>query len=437
MAYNCVYENFYRLDEREEFDNSLYNIDASVYASEDLFRNVYDKFASIKYRSLNFDYFTSAKVSPLINSLNLHDGSSNSSLLAINNYLSTLGVVVRDPLGTGATDLSASPVSSLSSPVSDLSKGISFSTAFIRSMFAVEKILSITGRAKKTYDAQVLAHLGVDVPRDIKHEITFIGSQTGSIKIGEIIATAGTEDTAFGDMAGKGYGTLNNKSLKFTAPCHGIFIAIFSCVPKVSYYAPLEKHAQITSRLDFWHPEFEKLGMQPIFGYESLAAGGNKGHVTSVFGWQMRYSQYKERFDKVSPAFAQTIVSNWAVEGEGRDPQLVEKDPSTTFNTWSNWVISMRPYRNVSNLETVPLKNFLCSPYELNDLMSIRYGWSDPDVDPSTAVPDWWKLTPSGVSLVQGFSTNMGGLFIEILYFILLILILSSFLLWAKILFLI
>ena len=30
----------------------------------------------------------------------------------------------------------------------------------------------ITGRTKKNYDAQVLAHFGVNVPHDVKHDIT-------------------------------------------------------------------------------------------------------------------------------------------------------------------------------------------------------------------------------------------------------------------------
>ena len=39
-------------------------------------------------------------------------------------------------------------------------------------MFAVEKLLRITGRARKDYDSQVLAHLGFKVPHDVKHELT-------------------------------------------------------------------------------------------------------------------------------------------------------------------------------------------------------------------------------------------------------------------------
>ena len=39
----------------------------------------------------------------------------------------------------------------------------------IRQMFANEKKLAmITGRTKKNYDSQVLAHYGVNVPHDVK-----------------------------------------------------------------------------------------------------------------------------------------------------------------------------------------------------------------------------------------------------------------------------
>ena len=38
----------------------------------------------------------------------------------------------------------------------------------IRQLFANEKLAMITGRTKKNYDSQVLAHYGVSVPHDVK-----------------------------------------------------------------------------------------------------------------------------------------------------------------------------------------------------------------------------------------------------------------------------
>lgn len=410
MAYNAVYENFYRLDEREKFDNTLYNIDGFVYDSEGIFAENYLHFACLKYRPLAFDYFTSAHVQPLINPLNVKDGGLNTSLLAVNNYLNSLGVKTMDYTGLQGGDNLNRVVGGTYPNTSSAPQ--SSTTSSLRSIFAVEKILSVTGRAKKTYDAQVLAHLGVDVPRDIKHEITYVGTQKGSIKIGEIIATAGTEDTPLGDMAGKGYGSIGNKSIDFVAPCHGVFIAIYSAVPRLSYYAPLEKHMQISSRLDFFHPEFEKLGMQPVFGYEATPYSDTV--APSILGWQMRYQQYKQRFDKCSPAFIEHVVYNTS---QTTNPRLA-------FNQWKNWILSSRPYREVltSNNPSyfTRLHNFLSLPTDLNNIMSVAYGWTDSSmpadgaVIPATQVaPNYWNFDALNVAVANrtGFASNVASLF--------------------------
>ena len=409
MAYNCVYQNFYRLDEREKFDNSLYNIDGYLYDDDAPFQGNELKFLQLKYRPLAFDYFTSAKVQPLINPLNINGNTSNSSLLAVNNYLNSIGVGVSGTAGNNTNATLAGVVANVYSrsdgfiPVN--------STGALRSVFAVEKILSVTGRAKKTYDAQVLAHLGVDVPRDIKHEITYVGTQKGVIKVGEIIATAGTEDTPLGDLAGKGYGNVGIKNIDFTAPCHGIFIGIYSAVPRISYYSPLEKQFQISSRLDFFHPEFEKLGMQPIFGYECTPY--NTSVASAILGWQMRYQQYKQRFDKVSPAFIDHYTSQTSISDE----------PKPVFNQWKNWVLSSRPFRTFATSNNpsyiTRLHNFLSLPTDLNNIMTVKYGWTDSSVPSSGDIPapqvapDYWNFdaADSALSARKGFASNVATLF--------------------------
>lgn len=379
-AYNCVYQHFYRLDDREVFDAQTYNIDEAVYGSDSLNTIWHEKFFDIKYRSRQFDYFTAGSVSPLINSTNIKGGPNNSSLLDINNYLASF---LDDKLQTQSID--ASTIITPRSIGSAGSVGYANanyvpSTASLRSLFAVEKLLSVTNRAKKTYDAQVMAHFGVNVPTDYKHQIQFIGQQKGNIHVGEIISTAGTSDNALGDIAGKGYGNVNTKDIDFTAPCHGIVIGIFSCVPKVRYYTPLIKQWQLTNRLDFFLPAFEHLGMQPIFQWECAAipyswsykSSLNWTSRTSVEGWQMRYQQFKQQISRVSPAFTKTLFSSYNEQG---DPNLYAQG----FNEWSSWVISQRPYDInfvPNNNGILTLTSFLAGPTMLNDIMAVQY----PDV---------------------------------------------------------
>ena len=95
-------------------------------------------------------------------------------------------------------------------------------TAYVRRNVCNEKLLMITGRTKKTYDAQVLAHLGVEVPHDVKHDISCIGRTTFDLHIGEVTSLASTSDSPLGELAGKGWSMGQGKQFKFTAPCHGV-----------------------------------------------------------------------------------------------------------------------------------------------------------------------------------------------------------------------
>lgn len=364
MAYNCIYQHFYRLDDREEFNSETYNIDSVVFGGGTLSENFGRDFFDLKYRPRFFDYFTSAKVAPLINSNNVLSSGPATDLTSINNYMSINGIRLTNELDGNPQNLESATGVRPSVNV--------WTTSNLRSMFAVEKLLSITNRAKKTYDAQVLAHLGVDMPTDYFHQIQFIGSQRSTIKVGEVVATASGVDGSgtsvpLGDVAGKGYSVMGSDGVKFTAPCDGVFMAIYSAVPRVRYYAPLEKHAMITSRLSFFQPEFAKLGMQPIFGYEAFAAPEASTEYsanTDVLGWQMRYEELKSRFNKVSPAFVDTIVYS---------STTFVQDYVQTFNDWHTWTVIERPYQAGNNVSAIELKNLLANPYMLNGLMAESY----------------------------------------------------------------
>lgn len=381
MAYNCVYEHIYRIDDREEFKPDLYNIDKDIYDSNSIFSGRANHFFSLKYRPKHFDYFTCVNPSPFVNSQNIlvNSGGAN-NLYKVNNYLSSLEIS-----GVGADNNYVS-VDSITQLRQYNTGGVGniLSTSTFRSLFAVEKLLSITQRAKKTYDAQVMAHLGVDVPHDVLHQVIKIGTQHTQIKIGEVVSTAGTADTPLGDIAGKGYAVLPDKGIKFTAPCHGMFIAIYSAVPRFRYYAPLPKHAQVSNLLDFFVPEYEKLGMQPVYGYEGtpvMIMSTEQGDTAPV-GWQMRYEQYKRLYNRVSPAFVDTILQSYDTNPQSDTSQVLQQ-----FNSWHNWTIVRRPFdfftpSNTHNvLNRVELGTLLCGSAELNGLMAVDYfdakGWND------------------------------------------------------------
>lgn len=389
LAYNCIYEYYYRLDNREIFDQNLFNWDQYYQRTTpiDADDNIWDIFY-MRYRPLGNDYFTDVKVSPIVDVLNLNN---KNNLQIANNWLSRnlFGSLAGDivlksgsigspgdfvsfsPTGAGFNDpsLNVSTVFGFnSSQVANSSKdsinGADINTANIRAMFASEKLWSITGRAKKHYDDQTLAHFGFEVPHDPKHEITCFGHDVSDINIGEVISTSntwdGTNGSPLAEIAGKGYGSQSGKKHKFTAPCHGVVMVIYSVTLDRNYIQGVPKYNVMRDRSDLYQPEYDHLGMQPMFMYEVgdyvLANHGN------IYGWQYRYEQWKRRYNRLTRGFSNAVTPGYGVGA---------------FSSWFN--VSYQNLTDDTNkANTSSFVNFLNLPTDINSIMLVSYqvNWS-------------------------------------------------------------
>ena len=393
LAYHCIYQYYYRLDTRERFDQSVFNWD-KYYSTPVVTLSDADirKMFTLYYRPLSDDYFTNVKVSPIVDTLNLN---VKNVLETTNNWLTRSGVpggvsnviVSGNIIGADSNTAAATyPKGNLSNDPSDsiqtkfgINRGTSgtgystvvsndLNTANIRAMFANEKLWSITGRARKHYDDQTLAHFGYQVPHDPKHEITCFGKDKSQIHIGEVISTAATSDAPLGEIAGKGYGSQGSRMHYFKAPCHGVIMTIFSITPRVRYQTSFAKYNAIASRNDMPIPEYDHLGMQPVFGYET--GNINDFPVSSIIGWQYRYEQFKRRYNRVSLAFRY-------------------RNSASYDGALSSWMLSYTPYI-MSNDVTGPTEEeiygpnmnsyyyFVYTPNMLNQLFLAQYSmeWS-------------------------------------------------------------
>lgn len=389
-AYQAIYQNYYRNDDREKRDISSYQLDYLLGGGAvSLFK--------LRYHQRPKDYFTSLRVSPIMSVLNLRgDVDDNTSL----DYLSRL----QNFLLPDANDDSKpnaglfgydSEFDSSSSYPDGSNKGFTgfyshinwLNTNLLRSLFAVEKLARITGRAQKNYDSQVLAHLGVKVPRDIKHEISYIGGFDGSFGVHKIMSTANTaysdgnpDSTNLGELAGNAVGGLGGKTLSFEAPCHGILMAVYYAIPSFSYPlgTMIDKQTMLTNRLDLPIPEFYKLGDQPMYVYEQHVNNMSDDALffnnTLPLGWQRRYEQYKRKYNVHTMAFAQPY--NWDSNEHSAD------DDARVVNTWSPWVMGRYPFvhfyaeqdDSLDIIDATPRGyDFLGSPCDLDNIFVQTY----------------------------------------------------------------
>lgn len=432
LAYNCIYQYYYRPEDVEVFNQNSFNFDkfydqASVGNSDYGYANFL-----IKYRCAYKDYFNSVRRSPLLNDRNLLDSSN---FLSVPQFLGENGIV------RAGIDGTSSPSSSFSgAPITLFNNGSIYdegsddasygkTTDQLRVLFANEKLQMITARAQKNYDAQTLAHFGFKVPHDVKHQISHLGHQKATMHIGEITALAGSQNTQFGEYAGRGMVALKSKGIKFTAPCHGLVMTIFSVVPRYDYFTGFLKKNVLQNRLSFYQPEYDNLGMQPMYLWEAWlptnqtgqsiestiesAADGvdydkynflPKNVADFIQGWQFRYEEKKRQFNRASTAFAGGDLQPWIL---GRRP-FAGRLAGVSVGTRQNptWIENASSYYSISSLP------FLSLPTDTDGLFLMNYQskWIDDAVEGDTTASgeDWnnqpWNIWATDPFVVFGHS---------------------------------
>lgn len=306
LAYQKIYHDFYRLSDFEDQLPITYNLDLSVQASTtDVSftpsQILSHEFFTLRYRPWKKDFFQNTFPSPLMGQNSV--GSNGHSLVQSFHQWLQSGIDFTTRNQSGSYDVSnptwIRPQNTSSSAYAG-SLDVVSPTA-IRTSFAVQKLLEVTRRAAKTYDAQQLAHFGVKLPRSIEDSVYYLGSSKGDINIGDVIATstgsnAQGASSVLGQIAGKGYGYNKGNAITFDAPCHGILMAIYSCEPDVDYSSEVYDRQQTNiSRADWYTPEFDNLGMQPLFEYQTNPTS----NYSSIVAWQYRYSELKCKYNRV------------------------------------------------------------------------------------------------------------------------------------------
>lgn len=334
LAYQKIYSDFYKRDDYESTNARHFNIDdlagvegETIFGETSTARfdaNRLLNMMRLRYRWQPKDYFTGVVPSELYNVGSIIDGISN------------LGA--GQGLGLNAEELGS--LTGGAKNTNDGNNGIKLydgstwqtsvvSTKTIRSAFAIEKLLRLTRRAGgHDYISQTAAHYGFDVPKGRGDKVEFLGGFTANINISEVITTADTDRGFAGQIYGNGVGSLETRDdIEFTAKEHGIIMCIASVVPELDYSAEgLEAFNAKFMRGDYFHPELQDLGLQPVFGYELnnywhgrvtgtmypsyAAAKAGIGAFTATFqeavnlrgavlGFNPRYYEYKASYDRL------------------------------------------------------------------------------------------------------------------------------------------
>lgn len=318
LAYQKIYYDHYRITEFFEDEPSVYNADS--FELDNFDSDNIDSFR-LHYRPFHKDYFTNIKPQPLIDTINSlglqfslkdYDGQ-----IGLNNYQ------VFNPSYNDSGSPLYYPVAGQAAAAHKSEDPQSISASVMRAAFAYDKLLQITHFAPNDVDAQITAHFGFKVPQGVDGRVVYLGSDDSRIDVGEVASTSdtlssdGAQGAQLGALAGKGAGYREGKAThEFTAPVHGILMAIYSSEPTCDYAPAFDKLLQYTDVNNYYRPEFENLGMQPLYASEltGFELDSDEELPTSnfVLGFQYRWSELKQKYSTIHGDFLDTLP-DWVI----------------------------------------------------------------------------------------------------------------------------
>ena len=210
--------------------------------------------------------------------------------------------------------VNAGPNAVVSNPlvVSLPSIAASFDVLALRRGEALQRWKEISLNVPQNYRAQIKAHFGVDVGENMSGMSTYVGGDSSSLDISEVVNTnlQSGDSQSEAVIAGKGVGS-SQGSEKFEARDWGVLMCIYHNVPLLDYVPSAPDPQYFVSRnTDLPIPELDSIGMQsvPISMYSNSDNELVTGFASSDFtmGYLPRYYNWKTSYDYVLGAFTTT-----------------------------------------------------------------------------------------------------------------------------------
>lgn len=370
-AFQCIYMHHYRNEEYEKLDPTCYNMDslfADGYADNlsagpaqtnsspqylhptssatppsNVSRHLisWEKLMQPRYKNWRKDIFTSAKPNSgfsSVSGLSSLSGQRGTDFywptsVHVNVNQGSSGAITTGgfPSSTPETAFNFSstnasvPYLELAGRVYDNSRtSTSLYPQQIYNLMAQDKFLRSAVYADKNLSAQMKALFGDDY--NDSHCPSYLGSFSTTVNISDVTATATGNDgdtadlssSLLGEIAGKGYNSAGKNSIfsrKFDYD--GVVIGVHYLMPRNNYdSARLNLFNTKVSAYDYFYPQFDGLGMQPIYMFERnyYIQPSSVVSPTTLFGYGPRFHEYKQRTNEVHSCFqSNQSDSDWTL----------------------------------------------------------------------------------------------------------------------------
>lgn len=329
LAYKKFCQDYFRYSQWQDSSPYLWNIDYYTGTSQQLFTTIPGNGDSywngntmfdLEYCNWNKDLFMGVLPDSQFGDVaSINTGGVEGKdlpLLAKTSSSSHSNVFVGSKIGSSGTDFSinAGPDAVQSTPlvVYMPSVAASFDVLSLRRGEALQRWKEISLNVPQNYRAQIKAHFGVDVGENMSGMSTYVGGDSSSLDISEVVNTNLQSGDASSEavIAGKGVGS-SQGSEKFEARDWGVLMCIYHNVPLLDYVisAP-DPQLFVSQNTDLPIPELDSIGMQsvPISMYSNGDNELVKGFASSDFtmGYLPRYYNWKTSYDYVLGSFTTT-----------------------------------------------------------------------------------------------------------------------------------
>lgn len=331
LAYQKIYQDFFRWSQWENSNPSSYNVDYYSGLSDSLVSSLpassspywkSDTMFDLKYCNWNKDMLMGVLPNSQFGDIAVLDAALTGSTGSADVLLGNKDKYSRVRIASGVTS-STAPVSFFAreaSPTNPLPVGSilqvkldtlksQFTVLALRQAEALQRWKEISQSGDSDYREQIRKHFGVKLPQALSNMCTYIGGISRNLDISEVVNNnlAAEGDTAV--IAGKGVGA-GNGSFTYTTDEHCVVMCIYHAVPLLDYsITGQDGQLLVTDAESLPIPEFDNIGMEvlpmtQIFN-SSLATAFNLFNA----GYNPRYFNWKTKLDVVNGAFTTTLKS--------------------------------------------------------------------------------------------------------------------------------
>lgn len=329
LAYKKFCQDYFRYSQWQNSSPYLWNIDyytgtqqqlfSSVPAAGDTYWNSNTMF-DLEYCNWNKDMFMGILPDTQYGDVaSIDTGGLSSRELPVEVKISSSSssrAYLGDKINPSGSNFSvnAGPNAVVSNPliISLPSIAASFDVLALRRGEALQRWKEISLNVPQNYRAQIKAHFGVDVGENMSGMSTYIGGDSSSLDISEVVNTNLQSGDAQSEavIAGKGVGS-SQGSEKFEARDWGVLMCIYHNVPLLDYVSSApDPQFFVAQNTDFPIPELDSIGMQsiPISMYSNSDKELVTGFASSDYtmGYLPRYYSWKTSYDYVLGAFTTT-----------------------------------------------------------------------------------------------------------------------------------